>query len=102
MTRFCNTALLSAALAFPVVMAPTALQAQDHPRTYHDKAHNDDHQWNDHENRAYRIYLKENHRKYNNFSRQHEEDQQAYWGWASRTFRRAAENRYPLTPRYRL
>ena len=81
MTRFWNTALLSAALIVPVAMTPSALQAQDHGRTYHDKEHNDDHQWNSHENRAYRIYLKQNHRKYHDFSRQREEDQQAYWGW---------------------
>jgi len=74
--RFWCSALLGAALIVPV-----ALRAQDHPRSYHDKEHNDDHQWNDHENRAYRIYLKQNHRRYHDFARQREEDQQAYWGW---------------------
>jgi hypothetical protein len=81
MTHFWSTALLSAALIVPVAMGPSALHAQDHSRTYHDKEHNDDHQWNNHENRAYRIYLKQNHRRYHDFSRQREEDQQAYWGW---------------------
>ena len=81
MTRFCNTALLGAALIVPVAMAPTALLGQDHPRSYHDKGHNDDHQWDSHENRAYRIYVKQNHRKYHEFSTLHDEDQQAYWGW---------------------
>jgi hypothetical protein len=30
--------------------------------------HNDDHQWNKHEDQAYHMYTKENHRKYSNFS----------------------------------
>lgn len=50
-------------------------------RSYHDKKHNDDHEWNAHEDQAYRVYAKENHRKYRDFSRLNDNDQQAYWGW---------------------
>jgi Ni/Co efflux regulator RcnB len=83
MLRFVNAALLGAALIIPVALAPTALRAQDHKdaRSYHDKDHNDDHQWNSHEDKAYRMYAKQNHRKYRDFSRLNENDQQAYWGW---------------------
>jgi hypothetical protein len=82
MTRFWNAALLGAALLAPVVMTPTTLRAADQKaRTYHDKQHNDDHEWSGHEDQAYRIWVKENHRKYNDFSRLKENDQQAYWGW---------------------
>src|SRR5579863_12405 len=83
MPRFLNAALLGAALIIPVAMAPTALRSQDNKgaRSYHDKDHNDDHQWNAHEDQAYRVYAKENHRKYSNFSKLKENDQQAYWGW---------------------
>ena len=83
MLRFLNAALLGAALTIPVAMAPTALLAQDNKgaRSYHDKQHNDDHQWNNHEDQAYRTYAKQNHRKYHNFSTLNENDQQAYWGW---------------------
>jgi hypothetical protein len=83
MLRFLNAALLGAALTIPVAMAPTALLAQDNKgaRSYHDKQHNDDHQWNNHEDQAYRMYAKQNHRKYHNFSTLNENDQQAYWGW---------------------
>jgi ribulose kinase len=80
-SRFWNTALLGAALIVPVGVFPSALQAQDHSRSYHDREHNDDHQWNKHEDRAYRIYVKQNHHRYRNFSRLRDEDQQAYWGW---------------------
>ena len=82
MSRFINVALLSAALMAPIAMAPMALQAQNQSaRTYHDKQHNDDHAWNGQEDKAYRIYAKQNHRKYSEFSKLKDEDQQTYWNW---------------------
>ncbi len=82
MSCFRNTALLGAALIAPIAMAPTTLRADDHKVVvYHDKQHNDDHEWNAHEDRAYRMYAKENHRRYSNFSTLKEDDRQAYWGW---------------------
>jgi hypothetical protein len=84
MPRFLNAVLLGAALIAPIALTPTALRAEDRnsARTYHDKQHNDDHQWNSHEDQAYRIWAKENNRKYNNnFAKVKQEDQQAYWGW---------------------
>jgi hypothetical protein len=81
MSHFWKTALLGAALIIPVAIAPTALRAEDKARTYHDKEHNDDHQWNGQEDKAYRLYAKENHRKYSNFAKLKVNDQQAYWGW---------------------
>jgi hypothetical protein len=82
MPRFLHTALLSAALLAPVAITPTALRAEDHrDRTYHDRDHNDDHHWDRHEDRAYRMWVKENHRRYRDFDRLREEDRQAYWGW---------------------
>jgi hypothetical protein len=81
--RFCSATLLGAALMAPLAMAPLALGAEDNKgaRSYHDKKNNDDHEWNNHEDQAYRMYAKENHRKYRDFSRLKENDQQAYWGW---------------------
>jgi len=83
MTRFLNTVLLGAALMIPVALAPTALRAQDNKgaRSYHDKQHNDDHEWNKNEDQAYRAYAKQNHKKYREFSTLNDDDQQAYWGW---------------------
>ena len=88
MSGFRDAALIGAALLIPFTMAPMALRAQDHQDhqdhkavTYHDKQHNDDHEWNTHEDQAYRMYAKQNHRKYQTFSRLKENDQQAYWGW---------------------
>jgi hypothetical protein len=81
MLRFWKTALLGAALMTPVAIVPTALRADDHARKYQDKAHNDEHEWNSHEDKAYRMWAKENHRKYRDFSKLKENDQQSYWGW---------------------
>jgi hypothetical protein len=81
--RLWNVALLSAALMAPMAMAPTALIAEDRnaARSYHDKQHNDNHAWNGQEDRAYRIYAKQHHRKYTAFSKLKDEDQQNYWNW---------------------
>jgi hypothetical protein len=87
MPRFWNAALLCAALVAPIAIAPTTLRADDqktdqkNARTYHDKNHNDDHEWNGQEDKAYRIYVKQNHHKYRDFSKANESDQQAYWDW---------------------
>jgi hypothetical protein len=79
-SRFVKAALLSAALIAPIAIMPATLLAQK-VVIYHDKAHNDDHQWNDHEDRAYRMWVKEGHRKNTDFARLRASDQQAYWGW---------------------
>ena len=84
MHRLLNATLLGSALIATVAMAPTALRADDHnnnTRSYHDKQHNDEHEWNSHEDQAYRMWAKENHRKYNAFAKITVNDQQAYWGW---------------------
>jgi len=86
MYSFLKAAFLSAALMTPILLTPVALRADDHnnhkdARKYHDKQHNDDHEWNSHEDQAYRMWAKDNHRKYSDFSRLKENDQQAYWGW---------------------
>ena len=78
--RFCNAAVLGAALIIPVTLAPLSLRAET-AKSYHDKQHNDDHQWNSNEDRAYQMYAKENHRKYTTFAKLNDNDQQAYWGW---------------------
>ncbi|HEY1760075.1 MAG TPA: hypothetical protein VGG72_32180 [Bryobacteraceae bacterium] len=80
--HFLNAVLLGAALIAPVALTPKVLVAQEHKVVvYHDKAHNDDHQWNDHEDQAYRMWVKEGHRKNTEFAKLKVSDQQAYWGW---------------------
>jgi len=48
---------------------------------YHDRERNDDHQWNESEDRAYRTWAQENHRRYQDFNKLDERDQAAYWAW---------------------
>jgi hypothetical protein len=80
MTRFLNIALLGTALMVPIALTPSALRAEEH-KTYHDRDRNDDHEWNSHEDRAFRIWAKENHRKERDFEKLREEDRQRYWAW---------------------
>ena len=79
--RLFNAALLGAALFASTTLAPTVLRAQEQNHTYHDKKHNDDHQWNNQENQAYNVWVKDNHRKDLEFSKLKKNDQQAYWNW---------------------
>jgi len=82
MKHFLNVALLSVGLITPIAMAPTVLRAEDHGAArYHDSQRNDDHEWNDREDRAYRMWVKEKHRKYVDFSKLRENDRQSYWDW---------------------
>jgi hypothetical protein len=69
-------------LLYPLGFAPVALLGEDQKhQAYHDKKHSDDHDWNDNEDRAYRMYAKENHHMYKDFHKLKENDQQAYWDW---------------------
>jgi hypothetical protein len=80
--RFANTALLSLALLGTVSVTPTLLHAADHNnKKWHDNARNEDHEWNSHEDKAYRMWVKEDHRKYKDFGKLKEEDRQRYWAW---------------------
>ena len=79
MPRFLNAALLRAALVVSSAIAPSMLRAETASVTYHDKAHNDDHEWNGQEQKAYGAYQKQYHHKDNDFSKQSPKNQQAYW-----------------------
>ena len=78
-----NINLIACALLSSLVVAPVIAQAQEHREsvTFHDKRHHDDHEWNDHENQAYRMWLKEKHRKDVEFTKLRASDQQSYWNW---------------------
>ncbi len=78
MTRLRNAALFVALIA-PMTLTPIALNAQG--RSYHDAEHNDDHQWNNHEDKAYGMWMKENHRKNVKFEKLKTDDQRSYWAW---------------------
>jgi hypothetical protein len=79
MTNIFKTTAIAGAFIGTLALIPATMRADE--RKYHDTAHNDDHNWSNHEDRAYRMWVKENHRKYRNFEILREEDRQTYWGW---------------------
>jgi hypothetical protein len=80
MKRFLNASLAGLILTTGLALTtPVASFAQDH--RYHDKKHNDDHTWNDHEDQAYKMWVKSNHRKDIEFEKLNARDQQNYWNW---------------------
>jgi hypothetical protein len=81
MLRLANAAFVAAALIAPIAVTPVLFGAEVSVRTYHDSARNEDHRWDKNEDRAYRAYVKENHRRYTSFGRLKENDRSAYWGW---------------------
>ncbi len=81
MFRFTKTAFLVASVMAPVSVVPALFAAEVTVRSYHDSARNDDHRWDKNEDRAYRVWVKENHRRYTTFNRLKENDRSSYWGW---------------------
>ena len=68
------------------ILAPVALQADDHDdhhreKRYYDRKGHDYHAWNDHEDKAYRVYLNEQHREYRDFDRAGRARQDDYFRW---------------------
>jgi hypothetical protein len=63
------------------VFVPAMASAQGVELKFYDKSHKDYHNWNTDEDRYYRQYLNEHHRKYTAFSHNNKSQQQAYWSW---------------------
>lgn len=76
--------ILAATFAVPVVASAAMLPREAPPnlevRVY-DRSHRDYHVWNDGEDRSYRQYLAERHRRYLVFQRQRRARQASYWRW---------------------
>jgi hypothetical protein len=80
--RYICSLFLAAAIAAPalVVTDAEAQEANIQVRVY-DRDHHDYHNWDDHENRAYRRYLAAQHRSYREYRWQHHSVQRHYWNW---------------------
>jgi len=64
------------------LLLPGAMFSQDrHDERYEDRARHDFHEWNAHEDEAYRRYLHERHMKYREFRKLNRHQQDAYWEW---------------------
>jgi len=74
--------ILSAFFAGATLMTPVTVKADDHrDKRYYDRDGRDYHTWDDHEDRAYRLYLGEQHRDYREFHRVKPVQQQEYFRW---------------------
>ena len=84
--KYLSSIFLGAALMAPLALSAGAAQEVviqrdgDHTR-YYDRNHRDYHEWNDREDRSYRVYLGEQHRDYREFHRNNRRAQQKYWRW---------------------
>jgi hypothetical protein len=80
--RFIGSLLLAGGIFAPtaVIAAPRPQEGGVQVRIY-DRNHRDYHNWDDHEDRAYRGYLVEHHRTYRAYNDQRGRDQRNYWKW---------------------
>jgi hypothetical protein len=84
-SRYLSFLFLTAALTASAVPKGAAAQEVvvtqgDHTR-YYDRNHRDYHEWNDREDRSYRVYLGERHRDYREFRLTTRRQQSDYWNW---------------------
>ena len=79
--------LLGSLMLSAVLIAPATARADDNNKNkqqnkrYYDKKNKDYHEWNDHEDRAYRTYLQENHQDYREFNKVKRPQQDQYYQW---------------------
>lgn len=81
-----KTKVLISALPLAIaLLAPVSLKAQDHDRDdrhhIYDAHHHDYHDFDEHEDRAYRIYWQQRHRDYVDWDHASARQRQAYWDW---------------------
>ena len=80
--RFIASLILTAALAAPVsIMAAPKPQSESVQVRVYDKDHKDYHNWDDNENRAWGVYLTNNHKSFHEFSKANKKEQSQYWNW---------------------
>jgi len=80
--RFIGSLILAAALATPVAIlaAPGPNDDGVQVRVY-DSGHKDYHNWDDHENHFWGVYLTDNHKKSHEYSKSSKKEQSHYWNW---------------------
>ena len=61
--------ILSVLFAGATFIAPAARAEEHHDKRYYDREGRDYHTWNNQEDRAYRVYLGDQHRDYRDFGR---------------------------------
>jgi hypothetical protein len=89
LSRLFLTASLAAPSAMNAASKPQDNGRQEEHRDHnhnrmYDRDHRDYHNWNDNEDRSYRVYLGERHREYHPFVELRVKEQRAYWNWRHR------------------
>lgn len=80
--RYISSLILAAAITAPVtIIAAPRPNADGVQIRVYDSRHKDYHNWDDHENHAWGVYLSNNHRKSHEFSRSSRREQSHYWNW---------------------
>jgi hypothetical protein len=79
---YIGTMILVAAIAAPaaILAAPGHKDDGVQVRVY-DSGHKDYHNWDDHENNTWGVYLSDNHKKSHEFSKSSKREQSNYWNW---------------------
>ena len=81
-SKYLGPLFLVAALTAPVTILAARATQEDHERKrVYDKDHKDDHNWDDHENRAWGQFLTENHRESHEYAKSNKKEQSKYWNW---------------------
>ena len=79
--RLFSSLILTAALVAPIsIMAASKPQTSVQIRVI-DRDHKDYHNWDDRENRAWGVFLTNNHRNQHEFKKANKREQQEYWKW---------------------
>jgi type III secretory pathway component EscR len=81
MHRFLTTLVLGAALVAPVGLRADDDHHEKDKHRYYDRDAKDWHEWNEQEQRAYRRYLEENHKRDLAWERARANEQRSYWKW---------------------
>ena len=78
---------ISSLVLATAIVVPTAIMAGARPQEgsvqvrIYDRNHRDYHNWDDHEDHAYRGYLQERHKDYREYDKQNNREQKRYWNY---------------------
>jgi hypothetical protein len=82
MRHFAGILTLATVLGSPlIIQADDEHHDRNHDQRYYDTDHRDYHEWNEHEEQAYRHYLEERHERYRDYQRLNRKQQREYWRW---------------------
>jgi len=81
MRRFLTVAMMGVGLSAMLATTP-GLRAQERDRPVAPEARrHEEHEWNEREEKAYRAWMREQHRKYVAHERLKDEERARYWEW---------------------